>query len=129
MRQHLADLRVTAAAIDAAHEIGEPLAAGDEAGRPAFGEAAEIDELNVQTTMGGGGLEHLALQGDSQIPCRLAAHGGVEREDETPPPLADDGRDLARLIKKSVDGRRARHARRIMGRSAHDAAFPVSCRA
>ncbi len=63
-----------------------PAAVAHEGGSAAFVEAAKIDELDIQPAAGGGGGEHLPLDLLGEIPGRLAAHGGVEREDQASAP-------------------------------------------
>jgi hypothetical protein len=48
--EHLADLGMTHAAIDAFHESGEVFGLGDPAGGAAFGEAAIVDQLDAEPT-------------------------------------------------------------------------------
>ena len=54
----------------------------DEFRRLAFAQAAEIDELDVERAGLADGVEHLGLQRAGHIPGRLAAHRGVERQDQ-----------------------------------------------
>ena len=82
MAERAADLRVAAAAVDARHQPGERLGLADPARGAAFAEPAEIQELHVEPADRGGGLEHLRLNAAGEVPHRLPAQRGVEREDE-----------------------------------------------
>ncbi len=81
--EHLADLRETALAADAAHEAGERIGIGHPFRGAAFAHAAEIDELHVETAHLLHCREHLALQLQRHVPRRRAAHRGIHGEDET----------------------------------------------
>ena len=48
MREHLADLGVAAAAVDARHQLLQRIGVGDESRRPAFAEPAKIDQLDAE---------------------------------------------------------------------------------
>ena len=91
MAQHLADLGVAAAAVDARHQFREPLACRNPARGAAFAQAAEINQLDIEPADAGRFAEHVGLQGAGRIPGRLPAHGGIERKDQ-PPALAIRGR-------------------------------------
>src|SRR5438874_4083655 len=80
MRQHAADLCTSASAFDAGHEPCKGGRGVRPFRRPAFIEAAEIDELNIKPADRFGFNEHLALDLKSTIPGRLAAHRGIHRE-------------------------------------------------
>ena len=82
MAQHLADLGVAAVAVDASHQVAEPGAVRHPARGAAFVQPAEVDELHVEPADRRRLAEHLGLQPAGGIPGRLAAHGGVEREDQ-----------------------------------------------
>ena len=113
MRDDLADLGMPAAAIDLLHQIGETLGLRHPARGAAFGETAVIDQLHVEPADRRRLAEHIGLQVAGRIPHRLAAHGGVEREDE-PPALAGGGcwREAFHLGQEGIDlgtpGRRRR---------------------
>jgi hypothetical protein len=96
MGENLADLRIAAAALEAGHQVGQRFGVGDPFAGPAFPEAAEIKELHLQR-LAGDGLEHLALELAGKIPCRLPAHGGIEREQEPPLLLPGRGRLAERV--------------------------------
>ena len=95
------DLGRSAAHVDAAHELREPLPAGDEVRRPAFVQAAEIDELHVEAAERAGGLEHFRLQRLGEVPGRLPAHGRVEGEDQ---PSAAGRRRRGNLFRRLDEG-------------------------
>ena len=125
MGQHLADLGMAAAAIDLRHQRAEPRRLGDPGRGAAFGEAAIIDELDIEAADGGGFAEHVGLQPAGGIPGRLPAHGGVEREDQ-PAALAGLGRWAERVdpaqegIDLGAGGRRRSRRCDRSGRSACD---------
>ncbi len=98
MGQDPADLRLAADAGDLAHQRLELGGIRHPAGGAAFAHAAEEDELDVERADAGGFGEHLALDFLRHAPGRLAAGGGVEREDE-PAALA---RDLRRSDGRAV---------------------------
>ena len=90
VRQHLADLGVTAAAVDARHHFGESFGLRHPARGAAFVQPAVVQELHVEPADGRSLAEHIGLQTAGRIPQRLAAHGGVERKDQ---PAAAAGRN------------------------------------
>ena len=104
MRNDLADLGVTAAAIDLLHERAEPLSPGHPLRRPAFAESAIIDQLDIEATDRGGFAKHVGLQPACRVPQRLAAHGRIERKDQPTPPagLVRGSKDLTLLRKASI---------------------------
>ena len=99
--EHPADLRRSAAHVDAAHEVLEPLPAGDEIRSPAFVETAEIDELDVEAAERRRGFEHFRLKRLGEIPGRLPAHGGVEGEDQ---PAAAGSAGCGNLFRRLDEG-------------------------
>ena len=120
MRQHAFDLGLAAEAGHSAHRPVQGGGIGHPAARLAFVEAAVIDELDVEPAEGGGGLEHLALDAAGAVPCRFAARGGVEREDQ---PAAATGRPHRRralqIAQEGVDLGRARFLGKLIFVSAH----------
>src|ERR1700759_3054131 len=79
------DLSMPALAADAAHQVAEPRRIRGPARRPTFGKAAEIDELHFEAADATCLREHVALELAGEVPGRLPAHGGVEREDQPLP--------------------------------------------
>src|ERR1043166_9399120 len=92
MGEDFADLGAAAAAGNPAHEAGEARAVGDPAGRATFVEAAVVNELHLEPADRRRLAEHLALELAGGIPGRLAAHGGVKREDQPPALAGFEGR-------------------------------------
>ena len=82
MLEHPADLGQAAVAGDAGHQPLEAGGVGDPARGAGLAVAAEVDELDLEPAGARRGVEHRALQPAGEIPGRLAAHGGVEREDQ-----------------------------------------------
>src|SRR5215831_6868817 len=82
MAQHLADLGVTAAAVDDFHQGGKRRGFRHPARRPAFAKAAEIDQLHIKPADRLGLQEHLALKLASCVPGGLPAHRGIEGENQ-----------------------------------------------
>src|SRR5262245_26317246 len=115
MAQDFTDLGLSAAAIDARHQVREFVTLRDPAGRTAFAQAPEIDELNVETAYARRLAEHVRLQSAGGIPGRLAAHCRVEREDQ---PAAMPGcsrrTESAHLLNKGFDFRSGRNRRRTL---------------
>ncbi len=105
--EHLADLGVAAAAIDARHQRGEFLGSRDPAGGAAFAQAPEIDQLDIEPAGACRLAEHVGLQRAGGIPGRLPAHGGVEREDQPPALAARRGGPSARTrsMNAAISGR------------------------
>ena len=132
MRQHLADLGVAAAAVDAAHQRGELVARRHPAGGAALGEPAEIDQLDIEPADRRRLAEHVALQRAGGVPGRLPAHGGVEREDQ-PPAFAGGRRraERAHFVEEGLDLGLGRSRRRgavfAHGGSLHQFAHFASC--
>src|SRR5262249_13222064 len=83
MRDDLADLGGPPAEIEASQRPREPLALRPPAGGAAFAEPAIVDQLQVEPADCRRFTEHVGLQPTGRIPHGLAAHGGVECEDET----------------------------------------------
>src|SRR5262249_22911423 len=104
MRDDLADLRVAAAAIDAFHQRREPLGLRDPARGAAFAETAIVNQLHVEPADCRRFTKHVCLEPTGRVPHGLAAHGGIECENEAPP-LARLGRrsKLLHPGKESVD--------------------------
>ena len=57
---------------------------GDPARGAGLAVAAVVDELHLEPAGARRGVEHRRLQPAGEVPGRLAAHGGVEREDQPP---------------------------------------------
>jgi hypothetical protein len=87
MGQDLCDLGMTAAAVDARHQLAEPLRFGDPGRGAAFRQTAKIDKLDGEAADGGRVAEHFGLQHAGLIPCRLPAHGRIERVNEPAAPI------------------------------------------
>src|SRR6202042_2643299 len=77
--QYFADLGIAAAAIDFAHQLRQRGAVGNPAGGTAFIQASIVDQTDVETADRGRLPKHVGLQGTRHVPCRLPAHGGIER--------------------------------------------------
>jgi hypothetical protein len=93
-----------AATIDPAHELGQALRVADPLRGAAFVEAAIVDQLDRQAAQAGDLAKHFSLQVTGHVPGLLAAHGGVEGEDE--PPLLAGGerrRKGARTLHEGVN--------------------------
>src|SRR5207247_3686751 len=107
--QHPLDLGLTADAGNRAHHAMQIGGCGHPAARLAFGEAAVIDQLDVEPAERGGRLEHLALDPAGAVPTRLAARRRVEREDQpAAPPARPHRRGALQVAEKGVDFRRMR---------------------
>ena len=105
MDQNFPDLRRAAAHVNFRHHRAQSRSAGHKGRGPALAKAAEIDELDRQPAQSARSLEHLSLQALRKIPGRLAAHGGVERENQPSMPF-NKGRDALGRVEKGVDGGR-----------------------
>ena len=79
---------------------------------------AIIDELHVEPADRRRFAEHVRLQPTGRVPSRLAAHGGVEREDQPATLAGGDGRARALdLREECIDlGARRVRSRRCRGR-------------
>ena len=101
--QHLADLRLAGAAHDPRHPADQRLRIRQPGARLEFAEAAIPGELDLEPAQRLGGREHLALDAAGAVPARLAAGGGVHREDQPAhcPPVRTAGIDLT-LARKSA---------------------------
>src|SRR4029453_15342358 len=110
--ENFADLRLAAAAIDAGHQLGQLVASRDPAGRPAFSQAAKIDQLDIDPPDASCFAEHVCLERACGIPRRLPAHGGIERKNE-PAALAlrRGGAKRAQLFNKRLFFRFGRNPR------------------
>ncbi len=82
MFEHAADLRMPALAAYASHDFAEPCRIGIPLRRAAFAQSPEIDQLHVEPADRARLLEHFRLKLAGEIPGRLPAHGGIERECE-----------------------------------------------
>src|SRR5581483_9806089 len=99
--QHLANLRVAAAAIDPPHELGEPDAGAYPCRSAALVKTAEVYELDVEPAEARRFAKHVRLQGTGHIPGRLTAHGCIERENKPAAPTRGRSRaQRAHLIEK-----------------------------
>ena len=82
--------------------------------------AAIEDQLDLEPAERGGRLEHLALDMAGAVPGRLAAGGGVEREDQPPAPAARmRRRRLLQVFEELLDLGRARLGREAVFAVAH----------
>jgi hypothetical protein len=79
-RQDLADLGVAAATIDLAHQLCQLRAVGDPAGGATLVQPTIVHEPDIQTAESCRLAEHVGLQRASHVPCRLPAHGCIERK-------------------------------------------------
>src|SRR5690606_2999029 len=86
MCKHLADLRVTATAVDLGHQFFESAGIVHEPRGSAFAEAAVIDQLNLQTACLADCVEHARLDFARHVPGGLTAHGGIKCQDQPPLP-------------------------------------------
>ena len=111
-RQHLADLGVAAPAIDLAHQLCQLRAVGNPAGGTALVEAAIINQADIETAQRRRLAKHVGLQRAGHVPCRLPAHGGVEREYQPAPGASRVRRHRAGLGDKGGDVFRGGRPRR-----------------
>ena len=88
MGEHLADLGMAAAAVDAGHQLLQRFGVGDEFRCAALAKTAKIDQLDLERPGLADGVEHLGLQRAGEIPGRLAAHRRVEGKDQPASPVA-----------------------------------------
>ena len=86
MVEHPADLREAALAGDAGHQPLQPAGVGDPGRGARLAVAAVVDELHLQAARLRRGVEHRPLQLAGEVPGRLPAHRGVEREDQPAAP-------------------------------------------
>src|SRR5262249_60613593 len=101
-REHFAHLGQPALALDLPHQLGECGWVIHPFRRLALAEAAEIDELHVETADLLDCLEHVRLKLEREVPGGLPAHGGIHGEDELP--AAGTGRlSRAHLSEKGID--------------------------
>ena len=115
--QHLSDLGMPAAAIDAPHQVAQPSAVRHPARGAALVQSTKVHKLHIEPADRRRLAEHLALQLASRVPGRLPAHCGIEREDQ-PPALSRFYRwsKRAGALDERIDlGTRRRRRRRLAG--------------
>ena len=106
--EHPPDLGEPAVAGDAGHQPLQRGGVADEARGPRLAMTAKVDELHLEPARLRRRVEHRRLQLAGEVPGRLAAHGGVEREDEPPAaPPARGGRRRASARNAATSPRRA----------------------
>ena len=112
--QQAGNLGATRKAAHRTHQARKFAAVGRPAAYLEFLEAAIEGEPHVETAQTVGGSEHLALYGTGVIPGRLAARGGVHREQQAPTTGATSHRQPLDLTHKCVHGRASfsRHVER-----------------
>ena len=123
VREHLADLRVAPGARDARHQRRERVGVRHPARGSALAGAAEEYELHIEPADRLHGLEHVGLQRQRHVPCRLPAHGGIHREHQPTAPAACARRQLLHAADELRDIAIARASRnwtiaRLRGRAA-----------
>src|SRR5688572_14164685 len=103
VEKHFADLGEAALAGDGGHEAREALRVAHPFAGAGLAEAAEIDELHVEGAGFLDGLEHVALQLQSDVPGRLPAHGGVHGKDQPPASAIRRRRHCPHALQETVD--------------------------
>jgi hypothetical protein len=102
--KNLGDLGVAALATYGRHYRAKPVRIRNPGRSATFRQAAIVDELNVKAADIRGCAEHLSLQLAGVVPCRLAAHRRVEREDQPPAPACCSvWPQRPDLIEKTID--------------------------
>src|SRR4051794_36398719 len=93
MEENLADLGLSAAAVDPGHQFAQRHAVAKPAARAALARPAVVEELDVEAAGPRRLIEHLGLQLTGNVPGRLPAHSGVKGEDK-PTTATRIGRNL-----------------------------------